>query len=237
VSESLDKSIKDVEYLLVVLKRLPKPREKQQAPNDAEDGDEMDGSRSDSAERNNCDKLCDRLVEIMGALLPLCKCKLDPGKYLERLLMVVRKIYDCIGKLVKFLIDHKTLWLSKPTKLMLGLCAEKFTPNVYQFIQHTMESGQSDRLQLSSQGKLVPTIVERMEFVDLQLVTLGRLCVKTDDVHSFIVRSSARDFKIDLSALQQAQKEADEKVKRKKVRFICCSVFHGFFFFEKDNYI
>lgn len=217
VTEALDHSVKDVEYLLLILKRLPKPSDRRKALRNqgtAAASDEVDDEPGEIM--TTCDRICDRIVEFLKALLPVLKCRLDPGKYLERIFSVVRRLYDAIGKLVKFFVDHKVLWLSKAAKLMLGYSAEQFTPVVYHFIQHTMDSGQADKLQLISQGKLVPSIVERIEFVDLQLVTLGRICVKTDDVHSFIVRSSARDFKINMEALQNAYQLADENSKRKK---------------------
>ena len=80
-----------------------------------------------------------------------------------------------------------------------------------------------DKAQLARQGKLVPALIERMELVDLQLVTLGKLCAKTDDVHCFIKRSSARDFKIDHERLQEAREAADLKAfeKKRKMVILC----------------
>jgi hypothetical protein len=58
--------------------------------------------------------------------------------------------------------------------------------------------------------------VERIEQVDQHLVTLAKQCAKTDMVECYIKRTTARDFKINASAYEEARAAGVERLAAKK---------------------
>lgn len=106
-------------------------------------------------ERTNA--VCGRLAEVAVTLSPLLKARLDPGRYLEVILVVCRRAYDVLGKVLKLLLDHRARSLPRPVRDLLKAFSETFTPAVHDFIAHTMSNGQADKAQLLRQvgGKFI----------------------------------------------------------------------------------
>ena len=117
---------------------------------------------------------------------------------------------------MKLLIDLKVPWLSSPQRGLLQECAERLTPAAYRFVQYTTEGGQADRAQLTRLSRTVPLLVEKVEQVDLHVVTLAKQCSKHEDLGVLIKRSAVRDFRIDGSKYDEVVRRAEELAEERK---------------------
>jgi hypothetical protein len=236
VVATLETALSDVEYVLAAAKRWPKPTaaaHKTEATGGGGDGDADAAAAADDDDgggggegafggrrldpvAEQTERACARLLAVVLALQPLVKAKLPPGKYLERLFGASRRVYEAVGRVVQLLVAHKATRLGPCAKALLAQLAHAFTPAVFGCVQFTLEASAADRAQLAKQGKLVPLLVERIEQVDQHLVTLAKACAKTDAVECYIKRTTARDFKINARAYEEARAAGAERLAEKK---------------------
>jgi len=227
VVSTLESSLSDVEYVLSIAKRFPKPSATAAAAaQDGAAGDEflLEGPRNREQQQQQLpapaeaqvELACARLKAVVAALQPLVKAQMPPGKCLERLFGALRRVYEAVTRALQLLLAHKVKYLGPHAKALLALLAEHFTPSVFGCVQFSLEASQTDRHQLAKQGKLVPLLVERIEQVDQHLVTLAKQCAKTDQVECYIKRTTARDFKINASAYEEARAAGVERLAAKK---------------------
>ena len=224
VVSTLESSLSDVEYVLSIAKRFPKPSAAAATAQEVAgaEGSHVECSREKGQQRllpaaeAQVELACARLKAVVVALQPLVKSQMPPGKCLERLFGALRRVYEAVARALQLLLAHKVKFLGPNTKALLALLADHFTPAVFGCVQFSLEASQADRNQLAKQGKLVPLLVERIEQVDQHLVTLAKQCAKTDMVECYIKRTTARDFKINASAYEEARAAGVERLAAKK---------------------
>ena len=203
VGSTLETTLGDVDYVISLLKKLPKPQKSlpllgaTSMEIQTEIG--VSGGRKTNIVSAHIDNCSRRLLDAVRALEPLMSAKLKAGKSLEKVFAAARRIYDATVKLVNLVADHRFSWLSENSKAILSHVSNKFTPVVFRFISYTLELKHTDKSQLMSQlnrqSTLVPALVERIESLDVAIGNIAKIC-KTDNVHVFIKRNATRDFKI-----------------------------------------
>lgn len=163
VVQALDEVLKDVEYINRRLKALPKLTGLVTGQSkDAADAASNRKAKHPIAEQGAL--LGVRIFACLHVLHPLILANLSPGKALERLLALLRRIYAAISNLVKLHINHALKWVPDELHELLELLAEdqrgelSLNANVADLINH-VHSSAANQAQVKRQGNLIPSLV------------------------------------------------------------------------------
>ncbi|CAM9603113.1 unnamed protein product, partial [Discosporangium mesarthrocarpum] len=160
--------------------------------------------------------LCDRILRVMQAALPLVRCRLE-GRAVERVVAWASRAFRAITKVLQIRLAAKMAWVGGGLRRVLDF-KRPFTRDLQDLLPVLAgETGRgATRKKITRQSRLVPGLVFQVEQCDVQLLKLGKLCRGSLDLSRWVTHRLDRDFKIHASVIAGCQEELRESREKKR---------------------
>jgi len=202
----LDAKLSQCEWAFINLKETFSLMEKPQASKEDSMAEELSSSHSQImssvyTEMENTLALCFVLGQLVVS-----------GAVIDSLIKLFTKLYNILNKSTKDLLDAKAVPSLKYRELV-DYSGSKLSPQISAYLQSIEQNqkGSSDA-KLQKESRAIPNLVFSIEKYEISLI---KLCKQSKlPLMKNFHRSTARDFRLDLKAVQSKQPEATEKQKR-----------------------
>lgn len=183
-----DKALVEMEYILKVRGQQQQTASSGEAGSDDEEEDVRPTDQEIVV-------ICVILNRILTSMQHLIIVELGEDN-VERLLVLLGKVYKVQVHITKAIVASKKSSLPETFKYLMETVSSHVTPRISKFLMQVQNSAGSRKL-LMRFSRSIPALIFQMEQLDLQLIKLSGLVLEKGVVSRYIVKTSARDFKIE----------------------------------------